>query len=83
MNQDRIKYWQVFDTPWGPVTAVGANKLSAVLLREPSDQEKAVLGQEVTKMQPVDSNEAPVSFGRGGMAGRCNSFLFMGVAIVG
>lgn len=63
MNHDRIKYWQVFDTPWGPVTAVGANKLSAVLLREPSDQEKAVLGQEVTKMQPLDSNEEPVTFG--------------------
>lgn len=63
MNQDRIQFWQVFDTPWGPVTAVGASKLSAVLLREPSDQEKAALGQEVTDAHQLGINGEFVDFG--------------------
>lgn len=63
MNQDHIQFWQVFDTPWGPVTAVGARKLSAVLLREPSDQEKATLGQEAIGAHQLDNNGNPIDFG--------------------
>lgn len=63
MAQSRDQFWQVFNTPWGPVTAVGADKLVAVLLREPSDQEKGALGQEVTKAQQLDGNGEPITFG--------------------
>lgn len=63
MNQDRVQYWQVFDTPWGPVTAVGAQKLTKVLLREPSESEKVSLGQE-TQDGLVQSNDGePIAFG--------------------